>query len=449
MINPNYNEGEELTILMASLDAYGHVNSSLGLGQRLSKRGHQVYFANRSGWRKDCERHGLKFIPIEDFDHSMAQHSNNQLMFKYIENYQHNMSKPSIERYTNWSWADLRNNLAYFSEFKRMNNVLRKIVTELKPDLVIGDFTFALPLFKKCVDNIPCIPLMSCNPLELYSPNGAPVASGYSLKDSSKLWEEYRKAERRALWWLRLYLMPWFWRNRVHPPPISQFRCYAKHFGIYVYPECLDYTEIEKTQKNWVRINFSIRESEGREFKIPENLRDKPGNLIYLSMGTLGSANVNLMVKLTTILSTSPYRFIVSKGGHGKHYSLPENMWGEDFVDQLAILPKVDLVITNGGANTILESLHAGKPLIVMPLFYDQLDNAQRIEDRGLGKRIDPFHFEEEQIFATIDEILNSESYAKQVREISGHLRAEDSRTEKVLEMIECLGYTGKSPLSQ
>lgn len=418
--------------------SYGHFNAILGLGEKLVKRGHQVYYANRSGYKSMVEASGLQFIPIEKFDPSMGNYEANQFILKFIDNYSKQMEKSSLDRLTNWSFNDLFNNLGYFSEMKRMEKVLEMIINQMKPDLIIGDFTFALPLFTKCT--IPCIPLLSTNPLPLYGDRGPPVASGYPIDGPKDVWTIYRKAEKRAMFGLRLYMRPWWWRKCLSPPETSQLRSFAKYFGIYVYPSALDYdSDLGAPSSNWTRLDMCIRHTSD-DFRLPDCLNGKPGKLIYLSMGSLGSVNLKLMKRLVETLSSSPHRFIVSKGSKGDQLTLADNMWGDNFVNQLAILPKVDLVITNGGSNTVIESLSAGKPMIVLPLFYDQLDNAQRIEEKGLGRRLDPFKYEDDYFLRTIEDLLNSQSVHNKVEKVAREM-TKASEQNKICELIESLAF--------
>ncbi|NP_001310062.1 uncharacterized UDP-glucosyltransferase YjiC-like [Tetranychus urticae] len=433
----NHNR-KPLRILMSSLDAYGHFNAILGLGEKLVSRGHHVYYANRSGYRSMVEASGLKFIPIENYDPTMGNFQANQVILKYIDNYAKQMEKSSLNRLTDWSLNDLVNNLEYFSEMKRMEKVLEIIIDKMKPDLVIGDFTFALPLFIK--STIPCIPLLSTNPLPLYGERGPPIASGYSVKGPKDVWSKYRKAEKLSMIGLQLYLRPWWWRKCLSPPESSKLRSFAKYFGIYVYPSCLDYdSDLGHPPSNWVRMDMCIRQSQS-EFQLPDCLNQMPGKLIYLSMGSLGSVNLKLMRRLVTTLSSCPHRFIVSKGARGDQLELTDNMWGDNFVNQLAILPKVDLVITNGGSNTIIESLSAGKPMIVLPLFYDQLDNAQRIDEKGLGRRLDPFNYKEGELLETIEDLLENRSIRDKVEQVAREMR-KSVEQNKVCELIESLAF--------
>ncbi|CAG2165010.1 unnamed protein product [Oppiella nova] len=105
----------------------------------------------------------------------------------------------------------------------------------------------------------------------------------------------------------------------------------------------------------------------------------------------MGAADVKNMKRLVNILSKSKHRFIVSKGPFHEEYDLPVNMWGAATVPQIQVLPVVDLVVTHGGNNTTTETMYFGIPMIVLPLFLDQYDNAQRVEDKGFGIRLDAY----------------------------------------------------------
>ena len=101
------------------------------------------------------------------------------------------------------------------------------------------------------------------------------------------------------------------------------------------------------------------------------------------------------MRRLVEVLGRTPHRYIVSKGPQHDEYELAANMWGEEFLPQPSMLPLVDLVITHGGNNTTTECFHFGKPMVVLPLFWDQYDNAQRVDETGFGVRLPTYDFVE------------------------------------------------------
>jgi UDP:flavonoid glycosyltransferase YjiC (YdhE family) len=114
-------------------------------------------------------------------------------------------------------------------------------------------------------------------------------------------------------------------------------------------------------------------------------------------------------------------------------------MVGEEFLPQTSILPQVDLVITHGGNNTVTEALHFGVPMVVLPLFWDQYDNAQRIDETGFGRRLDTYMHSPDELRGAIDGLLADESLARRLSDVSRRLQAADGK-QRAAELIAAVG---------
>jgi UDP:flavonoid glycosyltransferase YjiC (YdhE family) len=149
------------------------------------------------------------------------------------------------------------------------------------------------------------------------------------------------------------------------------------------------------------------------------------------------------MQRLVDLLATTENRVIVSKGPLADQITLHDNQVGEAFLPQPAILPQVDLVITHGGNNTVTEAFHHGKPMIVLPLFWDQVDNAQRVEETGFGRRLSTYGFRDEELTDAIDELLADKPLAKRLKALSKRVKA-SSGTQRAADLIEGVATTGQ-----
>jgi MGT family glycosyltransferase len=169
------------------------------------------------------------------------------------------------------------------------------------------------------------------------------------------------------------------------------------------------------------------------------------GKVIYLSLGSLGSADTELMGRLIGVLGATNHRVIVSMGPQHQELRLRDNMVGAEFLPQTSVLPHVDLVITHGGNNTVTESLYFGKPMIVLPLFWDQHDNAQRVQETGFGVRLDPYQFRDEDLLGWIDRLIADPGLAGRLQTMARRLQARPG-TVQAAEMIETAARRG-SPI--
>jgi UDP:flavonoid glycosyltransferase YjiC (YdhE family) len=116
------------------------------------------------------------------------------------------------------------------------------------------------------------------------------------------------------------------------------------------------------------------------------------------------------MRRVISSLAATRHRYVVSKGPRHDEIELAPNMAGAEFLPQTSIIPLCDLVITHGGNNTITESLHFGKPMIVLPLFWDQYDNAQRMDELGLGVRLETYGFTDAALHGAIERLLGDDA---------------------------------------
>jgi UDP:flavonoid glycosyltransferase YjiC (YdhE family) len=98
----------------------------------------------------------------------------------------------------------------------------------------------------------------------------------------------------------------------------------------------------------------------------------------------------------------------------------------------------VDLVITHGGNNTTTECFHHGKPMVAMPVFWDQYDNAQRVDETGFGVRLPTYTFEPEQLAGAIDALLADRPLHDRMAGIARRLQANPG-TATAADLIERL----------
>ena len=271
---------------------------------------------------------------------------------------------------------------------------LREIFDELQPSLIVEDNVVCFPAIH--ASGHPWARIVSCNPLEIQDPGIPPVFSGYPLERPRRLGRVpchlpacSCRAPRRVLGALRRARSSTVARGRLHPrfrsaqplrvPRGDRLRARPAARAVVASPRLLC-----PRRRGDVRAPGAARRPRGearlslaREPRLGRRRPDAPAD-----RGPLA-------------LSAPLHRL---EGAAARRAHLADNMWGEEFLPQPAILPLVDLVVTHGGNNTTTECLHAGKPMVVLPLFWDQMDNAQRIAETGLGLRLPPYAFAPEEL---------------------------------------------------
>jgi len=99
--------------------------------------------------------------------------------------------------------------------------------------------------------------------------------------------------------------------------------------------------------------------------------------------------------------------------------------------------PRVQIFISHGGLNSIVESAYHAKPMIIFPIIADQLSNAAAAESKGLAIRMDISNFSSETLLFNIDKILHDPTYRRNAHLSSAILRDRpDTAAQRVSAMI-------------
>ena len=429
---------DSATVVFFPEGAYGPTNNCVGIGDVLRRRGHRVVFAVEESFAGRMEAQGFEERLIRLGPPPAEPEVPGQFWKDFIRDTAPEFRRPTIEQLVSFiapTWEALIDGSMY------VEPRLREIFDEVAPDVIVEDNVCSFAAVMTA--GVPWVRIMSCNPAEMKDPAVPPTFSGYPTADRAG-WPAFRaeyERTHRTMW----AAFNGFMLDAGAPPlPDLEFIHQSPYLNLALYPSEMDYARQVPLPPTWHRLDACVRDTD-EEFVLSDEFAAHPGRLLYLSLGSLGSADVGLMRRLVDSLADSPYRVIVSKGPQHDLIELPDNMIGAEFLPQPSILPQVELVITHGGNNTVTECIRFGKPMIVLPLFWDQYDNAQRVAETGFGVRLATYAFTDAELFAAIERLSSDDRLGRRLRAISSRLAA-DPGTVWAADHIERLARTGAPP---
>ncbi len=169
------------------------------------------------------------------------------------------------------------------------------------------------------------------------------------------------------------------------------------------------------------------------------------GPLVLVSMSSTYMAHAEALQRSVSALGELPVRGVVTTGPAipVEEIEAPANVTVLERAPHSAILREAAAVVSHGGHGTVLKSLAAGVPLVVVPLGRDQLDNAQRVVHHGAGLRVKP-SAAPSKVAAALRRVLDEPGFAASASRLAAAVAAE-LREDRAVAELELLAGASSS----
>lgn len=364
-----------MKLLIAATPLTGHVNPLLAIARLLSARGDEVVMISSPAFGPKIEAAGLRFVPYDD-DGSA----------EYLEP---NLP-PGPERWTH--------------EFERrfvdpmpvQAALLRTLIERERPDAIVAGSMFlgVLPLL---LDSRPRPPVVVLNVSFLFldRPDGAPV--GLGLPPARDGAERTRYAGLKAgldaafVNPVRAYADARLAELGLPPLPASLTQ------SIVTLPDAFLQPTVPGFEYDYGMLPENLRfvgllPSGQARVPLPDWWADlDPGKpVVLVTQGTLANGDFGELVAptLKALADRSDLTVVATTGGRPVEeirIALPDNARVSTFLPFAEVLPKIALLVTNGGYGSVSQALGAGVPIVSAGLTEDKAEVAARIGWSGVG----------------------------------------------------------------
>lgn len=399
----------DMHAVLVALGSSGDVHPFLGLGRELRRRGHRVTLLAAGWFRGVAEKAGLDFIdplPELDFVASIAD-----------------------ERI----WHPQKGTAIILERFVRplLEPVYRIIEREVAADSAAGRRTIivasTLAFGARIAQERLGVPLVSVHlsPVMFRSLAEAPRLPGLLVHRGPRWF-------RRAQWFLadRLLVDPFIgrWLNPFRaslglPPARGLLRdwLHSPLLTLGLFPDWF-----AAPQPEWPRpvrlTGFPLYSEEGvsdADEAMVEWLEAGPAPILF----TPGSANVHggefFAAAAEACGRLGRRGLLLTRFPEQIPATLPAGVRHAEFVPFSWLVPRAAALVHHGGVGTVSQGLAGGVPQVVMPMGFDQFDNAARLERLGVGASLPRDRFRGPRLAEVLTGLLVDEQVVTRCRDVA------------------------------
>ncbi len=418
-----------MKILLPSIPVPGHLNPVLGVSRILKKYGHEVAVQTGAASRPVVEAAGIPFIPLLP----EADITPTQYFAKYPERQQHS---PGIDMIS----FDMQH---YFAPVMPAQTAsLKMAMRDFPADLILAESLFlgTLPLLLKAREQRPAIAHLGVTILNVFSGKNVPPRPGAT---TDQLQAEHVQRELRLLQPVQAAFNQVLAEMGCSPLPCPLFEAMSTLPDLYLHPgiQSFQYSP-NATSSSPVRYIGPLPIAPGQH-PLPEwwHDLDETKRLVLVTQGTLANRDLGQLVgpalaglaeeKDLIVLATTGGQPVESVPGR-----IPKNARVVPFLPYDLALPRVDLLITNGGYGTVNMALAHGVPIVSAGLTEDKEEVSAHVQWSGTGIDLRTNQVSPDAVRLAARKVLDTSAYRDRAKELAFEFRRHDAETE-LLELIE------------
>ncbi|XP_074950263.1 UDP-glucuronosyltransferase 1A1-like isoform X4 [Phalacrocorax aristotelis] len=167
-------------------------------------------------------------------------------------------------------------------------------------------------------------------------------------------------------------------------------------------------------------INCRQKKPLSQEFEAIVNASGEHGIVVFSLGSMVSEIPMKKAEEIADALGSVPQTVLWRYTGEVPR-NLPKNVKLVKWLPQNDLLahPKTRAFITHGGSHGVYEGICNAVPMVLMPLFGDQMDNAKRIESRGAGLTLNILEMTSKDISAALKAVINDKKYKENIKRLS------------------------------
>ena len=123
--------------------------------------------------------------------------------------------------------------------------------------------------------------------------------------------------------------------------------------------------------------------------------------------------------------------------------NLPEGVKAFAYLPYSKVFPHAAVIVHHAGIGTLAQAMRAGRPQLIVPVAFDQPDNAQRAAMLGIARSIPFRKVTADRLVEELEPLLTQKDYAEKASAIAGDLAAVNGAQRAADALIDCLSKCG------